>query len=226
MVRPKLDPWWTDFARGLFENEPRLNDRQVAERCEQEMAKTERPNPPAQRTVTKWRHQWKSANPEVRMAYRLFHWPQSMVHGLLPWEASRAALEMLRVADNRPSIAAVLWFWRVTQAVPDAPVQKRLETARSLTAGEIVNDFSGMRGIEGLFAYGPWRSAEDQSAYERAISVGKFPEVMLGVPIPEGVGLPAMYRAMGEHMGLPEGWWHGAPGAPEGNKEGNDGQEG
>lgn len=230
MVRPRLDPYWTDFARGLFENEPELNDRQMAERCELEMAKTGRVGPPAQRTITKWRHEWKSSNHEERMVYRLFYWPESMVRGLLPWDASQAALEFLKAADHRPSITTALWFSRVTQAAPDAPIQDRVSFARYLTAAEMMSDFSAVRGLEGFLAFAPWRSAEDGTAYEQAIIDGKVPEntekVTYSKEAGDRLGWHVLERALDVYMGLPDGWIHAHRGDSEESEGGTNGQEG
>jgi hypothetical protein len=47
----------------------------------------------------------------------------------LPWEASAAALELLAyrndIGEDRPNHREALWFWRVTQAAPNAPLSFR-----------------------------------------------------------------------------------------------------
>lgn len=231
MVRPKLDRWWTDFARGLFENEPRLNDRQVAERCEQMMAKTERLNPPAQRTITKWRHQWRTATVEQRMAYRRFFWPESMVQGLLPWEAGQVTLEALRRGFEhdwfRPTVATMRWLWRVTLAAPDASLDDRMQEAQYLSASEVIGNLStegayspGVRGTEAFLAAAPWRSQESRALYTRLRDRHKIPDLDSVRGLGGGhyifdrpdVDRGTLNQAAGEYWGIPgvaEAWDEG-----------------
>jgi len=81
---------------------------------------------------------------EEQRQYQYFRWPESMVMGLLPWEASSAALELLEVRKSdpyvrfidattekppessgtgwgRPSVRLARAFWHITQAAPDLP---------------------------------------------------------------------------------------------------------
>lgn len=82
---------------------------------------------------------------EEQGQYQFFRWPESMEMGLLPWEASSAALELMEVHRSvdpekrlqeksgrplesrytgwrRPSVRLARWFWHLTQAAPDLPV--------------------------------------------------------------------------------------------------------
>src|SRR5262245_7989081 len=53
-----------------------------------------------------------------RVAYRPVRWPESMLSGALPWESSRAILDLVHHCNQhgwpRPTIAQGLWFWRIT----------------------------------------------------------------------------------------------------------------
>ena len=59
---------------------------------------------------------------------RPFRWPDSMGTELLPWEAGRAALDLLRFRDEqgleRPTVGEASWFWRLRQAAPTIPVEE------------------------------------------------------------------------------------------------------
>ena len=80
---------------------------------------------PSQRTISRIRkEEWPQLGEKDRARYGLFYWPESMEHGALRWEASEAALELLRQGEKllnsawQPSIKAVQFFWHVTQAAP------------------------------------------------------------------------------------------------------------
>ena len=88
---------------------------------------------PTERTIARIKKNFLTMNPEERVQYRYFSWPESMEIGALPWEASRAALELLahfrKIKWQRPTIQTVRWYWKVTSSAPDLPVEKRSELA-------------------------------------------------------------------------------------------------
>src|SRR5262245_4722919 len=63
-----------------------------------------------------------------------------MESGALPWEASRAALDLLRryreIKLPDPLIQECLWYWRVTLAAPDMEPDDRLILTAQLFADE------------------------------------------------------------------------------------------
>ena len=126
---------------------------------------------PSERTIARIRlHEWDPATEVERAPYREFYWPESMERGDLPWEASSAALELLRnidtaVPSSRPSIRFVRWFWHVSQAIPDASFEVRMDAAARLTQGEVPGESDALRGIEWGLAYEPWRSAGAKEKY-------------------------------------------------------------
>jgi hypothetical protein len=145
MVRERLDQYWIDRMYSIFENEPRLPDREVATRLQQEGEKLGRDDYPALRTVNKYHKKYiDEVDPEIKEGYREFRWPESMEQGALPWEASAAVLELLAIREHRdefpkflmaqgdksfravpimgrPSIRLARWYWHITQAAPDLP---------------------------------------------------------------------------------------------------------
>jgi hypothetical protein len=149
MVRERLGQYWIDHMYSIFENEPELTDKEVAERLknmEEELGKDDYPAP---RTVNKYRRMYEPKSLREKAAYKLFAWPEEMGSDLLPWEASQAALELLGILFSpeyttypeymrrylrkvgefdfppygRPTILLVHWFWRVTMAAPDMPAR-------------------------------------------------------------------------------------------------------
>src|SRR4051812_47661102 len=51
---------------------------------------------PSQRSVERYHAKHMKLPPLERLESSLFRWPDSMEAGVLPWEASRAALDLLR----------------------------------------------------------------------------------------------------------------------------------
>jgi hypothetical protein len=95
---------------------------------------------PSTRTIQRIKDEF---TPEEQREYERFRWPESIEAGVLPWEASAAALELLGIQMNmnqyaqiarangvqhfappevRPSMRLVRWYWRVTHIAPDLPV--------------------------------------------------------------------------------------------------------
>src|SRR5579859_4416436 len=55
---------------------------------------------PAERTVKRRVESLHQLSREDLELHARFRWPQSMLTGVVPWEASRAALDLLRVRDE------------------------------------------------------------------------------------------------------------------------------
>ena len=139
MVRERLDQFWIDQMYSLFENQPDLTDKEVAERLENLGNELGQNDYPALRTVNKYHRMYGPKKLREKAAYRLFAWPEEMGSSLLPWEASQASLELLGVVFSpeyvgyaelvsqypygRPTILMAHWFWRVTMAAPDMPAR-------------------------------------------------------------------------------------------------------
>jgi hypothetical protein len=147
MVRERLDGFWIRCLYTVFANEPGMSDKAVADRMKELADTLDRSDYPATRTVNKYHDQYHRLTEPVKAGYKDFGWPESMEAGLLPWEASAAALELLAIRRDidrfahyrqaaregpltaldlplgRPSLRLTRWFWRVTQAAPDLPGQ-------------------------------------------------------------------------------------------------------
>ena len=63
--------------------------------------------------------------------YRVAHWPESFENRALPWEASQALIEQLRHWGriHQPTVHEATWFYRLTLAAPEAPIEVRAEFA-------------------------------------------------------------------------------------------------
>jgi hypothetical protein len=184
MARPRLHPWWRDEIRKMAEAYPGIKATAVVRHLSEEIAKETlkipvgvRPNVPEERTVRGILREYATLDSKDRIPYRYFQWPESMIAGFLPWEASAALMDLLRYlqeqrneqrkkqspdpntvwTDNRlvrPTISEALWFWRVTQAIPEALISKRLDMALGLLSCEQESfqpKTSGvLRSIEGM----------------------------------------------------------------------------
>ena len=85
--------------------------------------KEDSPTPvPSDRAIRRIMAEFKAAPEEERLPYQVFAWPQAMESGALPWEASRAVLDLVRfrieAGYGPPLIGEAQWFWRVTLAIP------------------------------------------------------------------------------------------------------------
>jgi hypothetical protein len=124
MPQRPVDDWYVEhIARdaGTGYNAAAIYDRlRVAAR-----AAGRKDSPPAEKTIK--RYIAKLGLPGVP-TLRPFRWPDSMGTELLPWEAGRAALDLLRFRDEqgleRPTVGEASWFWRLRQAAPTIPVEE------------------------------------------------------------------------------------------------------
>ena len=113
-----------------------------------------------------------------------FRWPHAMESGSLPWEASRAGLDLLAYYrehfgnEARPTITHVLAFWRITQAAPDLDIEERSRLAGALSAGWLSEQFDEE---EFYLAFASWRSPEHQRKYERYYLAGKTIKVSVSL---------------------------------------------
>lgn len=103
---------------------------------------------PAARTIARYREMFRELPEQERLLYAEFAWPESMESGALPWEASRAALDLLVFlgVEFTPTNRDVLWFWRVTLAAPAMPIKDRAAMAEVLTYHR--DDADGVAEIE------------------------------------------------------------------------------
>ncbi len=124
-------------------------------------------NPPSARTIGRELRKFRALKPEEQTVYKEFHWPHS-IGSLVPWEASRVALDVLKEEwvrhKQRPSIRRVLWHWRVSLAIPGANYE-----GRDPYVNQILWATNLPRSFDWPLAFGIWfRSDADQEAQDRA----------------------------------------------------------
>lgn len=141
---PELQKYWEPSVKELFANEPRLKNSEVLDKLGKDLAARpdsypDAPPLPSERTIARIRKSLQDDPPEVRQAYRYVSWPESFGTPDLPWSASASLLELMSVypAGERLTVRVAKWYWRVTQAVPEASAGWRLEKAVFLVHGEL-----------------------------------------------------------------------------------------
>ena len=139
--------WWKEIIRERAANHPDQGAARLAMWAKAEGERTGTASPPSERTVGRWLNEFGA---DERAEYRAFVWPDSMLDGLLPWEAGECGLELLLMCikhkEERPSVRVVKWFHRVTLALPMAPLGVRGTFARIYAAHEaigVVRPFAG-----------------------------------------------------------------------------------
>ncbi len=171
MPRPKTDRLWVDRIRSMIEDDPKLSSLRILRLLEQEAGGRFEYQGPSDKTIRRIKREYLDLPEEERRRYGRFCWPESMENGSLPWEAARAALDLMRHwgPPNRPPIRLVRWFWRVSQAAPDAPFGSRLNLARQLAIWEVQGERETgyLEGIEWYLAFTAWRCEEDAKAYRQ-----------------------------------------------------------
>jgi hypothetical protein len=182
MGRSSVDDFWRGKIEELTANSPKLGPKAAAQRFEKDPECAGRDDWPSESTIGRYQRAFRKKDPAEQVGYRWLYWPQSFEEGALPWEAAAAVLEILRFyldkGMGRPRIAIARWFWRLTQAAPDAPVNMRSTLAQLLHGASISNAPPSAQywpeAVEGWLAYGPWRSEEAMAAYETAGATGRL----------------------------------------------------
>jgi hypothetical protein len=179
---------------------------------------------PSERWIRREQAEFRQAAEEARRPYREFHWPETFERADLPWEAQPAALELMRVWSRgprlemvspdarrrlspaaRPSVRLVRWFWRITQAAPDASAFERRHIAGWLAAAEAAGS-DVRRAVEGWLWYAPWRSEEALATYEKALAEGSAPRFEFTAREGTQVQADALLELVGGH-GFGGGRW-------------------
>ena len=182
MPRPKTDQKWRDAIRVLTANEPALSSMAIKKQLEGMAAKQGRDDWPSERTIRRILKDFQGLPQEQRTEYRHLAWPRVAEQGAVPWEASRAVLELLgfcrvQFADYKPTVHLGKWFWRTTLAAPDLDTAERFGIAldlATLDAGQPADTWTGglvetpserRLRIEEYLAYAPWQSKDSGRAY-------------------------------------------------------------
>ena len=129
---------------------------------------------PTLRTVQRWQTEFNRLADDQRDAYRFVRWPESFESDTLPWEASRAVLELLRLHVewnwDPPTVRKARWFIRLFQAAPAAPLAWRQEVAGNVASWEARGqvDPQWLRVLELALLFGAWPGGENPVAYVAA----------------------------------------------------------
>jgi len=164
MPRAKVADYWVSKVHELAENEPGWGAAAIERGLEKvATAEGQLKELPSLRTIGRiLRHHRHGLTPDERAAYKRFSWPAAMENGLLPWEASRIALDVLRwyleAGRKRPTNQRVLWHWRLSLASPSLTVDRRDAFAAVLEAK--VEDVGPRLEWDVVLAFEPWKSAE------------------------------------------------------------------
>ena len=172
MPRPETGLFWRERIKYLAANNLKMSDRAITQQLGKEAQDIGRSDQPSERTVGRIRKAFATAPEEQRKAYQTARWPDSMVGGELAWEASPALLELLGHLRRHlgPHVASPIrlanWFWRVTQAAPDAPIISRVRIAIRLASWELAGWPEGPErfGPESYLAQALWRSNDPKDA--------------------------------------------------------------
>ena len=143
MPRKPIDQFWRERVKALVAIPPegrRLTDKRIADILEEEAGSFDLRNPrrydfPSERSVQRIRILFVGVSEAVR-DYQRFRYPDSCTSGALPWESAAVAFELIREhrLDEAPPVRLVRWLWRVTLAIPDAPLHDRVRYAFELAA--------------------------------------------------------------------------------------------
>jgi|SRR5919106_5946980 hypothetical protein len=133
VVRPKLDGYWIGWLNRQFSDHPEVNPGRVSELAQTVARELGRNDAPARATTYKYFDFYQRIPERLRSRYQEFVWPEVMEAGILPWEASRVVLDLLAWAAGHQlpplTVGIVEWFWRISLALPEAPLHLRLRVA-------------------------------------------------------------------------------------------------
>jgi hypothetical protein len=133
VLRPRTHDFWVNRIRVIVANDSDVSAAAIRRKFinEERIRKIEPPTAlPSDRVIRRIMAEFKAAPAAERQPYTYFSWPATMESGAIPWEASRALLDWLkfRASGGRrqpPLTRQAVWFWRVTHAVPHAPIERR-----------------------------------------------------------------------------------------------------
>lgn len=182
MPRPKIDQRWRDAIRNFKANEPALSSSAIHTRLAEIAAKQGRDDWPSERTIRRILKEFPGLPHEQQIEYSHLAWPRVAEQGAVPWEASRAVLELLgycrvQFPDYKPTVHLGKWYWRTTLAAPDINTERRFGIAldlATLDAGQPADTWTGgivetpserRLRIEEYLANAPWQSEESMKAY-------------------------------------------------------------
>jgi hypothetical protein len=157
--RRGVDQLWVTWAFHQFANNPKLTYGRLADLAVEEAARLGRDDAPSERTLRRLRRRWEALQELERAQYGYVYWPESFEAGLLPWEASKAVLELLvahwDMGWARPTVRMAKWYWRITSILPNTNAGWRVMMARILAAIEASSQRQedAWRQVERYLAY-------------------------------------------------------------------------
>lgn len=146
---------------------------------------------PTERTVYRIARRLEGLPKHERELNGQLRWPKSFELGLLPWEASRACLDLLLLRNEhplglgRPTVRQARWCWRLMLAAPDltpsdaAPYATFLSTAELAAALGTPTDVE--LTIDWFLAYRPWTGQEEHERFAAAIYAGRAVPPSIGI---------------------------------------------
>lgn len=175
MPRPKTNAWYAVRVAALAEEGHK--PPKIAEFLAEQARAAGRNDSPSERTVRRLFDEHNALPEHVRIEQGLLRWPESFAAGRLPWDAARAALELLRFRDQagfaQPTTRQAKWFWRLRLASPSLPIQEGNSTSWTLATAEYLEHagfkVQGPSGLDLYLAYEPWASADQDASYETSV---------------------------------------------------------
>jgi len=175
MARTKTNPKWKARAFAIYHNagQPKPGRKRVADQLARDYP--DATDAPSERVIGNFLTEYRNElSDEDKREYEYFAWPASMEAGLLPWEASRALLDLTR-QQGRILIPFARWYWRVCQAMPDASISERTAVAGTLAVRTLISPSrSEEAALQAYLAYAPWRPDEAKKAYEKAVEAKRI----------------------------------------------------
>src|SRR5262245_19841284 len=131
MARPRIHTFWRTHILTIYENTPGIRAPKIRRNLERiPTIPKEAGHVPDERTMRRIVKEFSALREEERKPYQYFRWPDSLEQGLLPWEAARDALNLVRILSkhgaDRPTNAHALWYWRLTLAAPESDLYLRV----------------------------------------------------------------------------------------------------
>lgn len=174
--RPKTDAYYVETI-GTLAAEGWTNVADVARELVRIAREDGRDDCPSYKTTKRIYDEWMARPENVLRAQGYVRWPKTMELGLLPWEAGRAVLDLLRYRHERgighPTVRHAQWYYRLTLAAPGMPTEEADWIAGYLATLGVARQAQipvtgEVTALEWRLAYQPWRSDADMAAYNQA----------------------------------------------------------
>jgi hypothetical protein len=176
MARQRTGGYWTHRIHQLAESDilRGAGRGRITRALEQIAAEENRLDAPSERVVGRILQMHRAMDERDRAIYREFHWPHAMLTELVPWEASRFALDVLKACRMkgaaRPTVQEITWLWRLHLATPETPIDRLWGP---LT--EVIWDVQFEGGqfpemFEWSFAFEPWIDDARRDDYDHTFA--------------------------------------------------------